>query len=108
MLLLNGGALLYPAWVRIGPGRSAGVEGLGQNTLSMAAYGLALLIALTPAAIAAGAVVWALGGAFGAWAWLPACAVGLGAIAVECWLLVPYLGRVLEAIDLPSAGIESL
>ena len=107
MLLLNGGALLYPAWVRIGPGRAAGVEGLGQNVLSMVAYGLALLVALTPATIGAGVVWWALNGALDAWAWLPAGIAGLIAIALECRLLVPFLGRALERIDIPSSGIES-
>lgn len=107
MGLLNGGALLYPAWVRIGPGRAAGVEGLGQNVLSMAAYGLALLTALTPPAIIAAGVVWALGGLMNVWAWLPAAVAGIGVIALECRLLIPLLGRVLEGIDLPSSGIES-
>lgn len=107
MLLLNGGALLYPAWVRIGPGRAAGVEGLGQNVLSMVAYGLALLIALTPAVIGGAAVWWALRGELDAWAWLPAGLAALIAIAVECRLLLPLLGRVLERIDIPSSGIES-
>ena len=107
MLLLNGGALLYPAWVRIGPGRAAGVEGLGQNVLSMIAYGLSLLVALTPAAIGAGVAWWALGGILGGWVALPAGALGLGVIAIECRILVPVLGRVLERIDIPSAGIEA-
>lgn len=107
LLLLNGGALLYPAWVRIGPGRAAGVEGLGQNVLSMVAYGVALTAALTPAVIGGGFVWWALSRALAAWAWLPAVVAGLIAIALECRLLVPLLGRILERIDIPSAGIES-
>ena len=31
MLIQNGAALLYPAWVRLGSGRPGGVEALGQN-----------------------------------------------------------------------------
>jgi hypothetical protein len=107
LLLLNGGALLYPAWVRIGPGRAAGVEGLGQNVLSMVAYGVALLVALSPAVTGGGVVWWALRAPLASWAWLPAGALGLIVIALECRLLVPLLGRVLERIDIPSAGIDS-
>lgn len=106
LLLLNGGALLYPAWVRIGPGRASGVEGLGQNVLSMAAYAIALSVALVPPLIAGGAAGWPLRGMLGPWAVLPAASVALALVWVECRMLVPALGRVLERIDLASAGIE--
>ena len=107
LLLLNGGALLFPAWVRIGPSRASGVEGLGQNVLSMVVYALALLIALTPALIAAGAVGWPLRRVIGEWAWLPAGGVGLAVLAGESWLLLGPLGRAFERIDIPTAGIEA-
>jgi hypothetical protein len=106
LLLLNGGALLYPAWVRTGPGRAAGVEGLGQNVLSIVAYGVALLVALVPPVAVGGAVTWALQGTAGGWASLPGAGIALGVIILECRLLVPPLGRTLERIDLPSSGIE--
>ena len=107
LLLLNGGALLFPAWVRIGPSRASGVEGLGQNVLSMAVYALALLVALAPALVAAGAVGWPLRRFIGGWAWLPGGAIGLAVLAAESWLLLRPLGRAFERIDIPSAGIEA-
>lgn len=107
LLLLNGGALLFPAWVRIGPARASGVEGLGQNALSMVAYALALVVVLTPAVIAGGAVGWPLRHLIGEWAWVPGGLTGLAVLAAESLLLVAPLGRAFERIDIPTAGIES-
>ncbi len=55
MLIQNGGAVLFPAWVRSGPERAGGVEALGQNMLLIIVYAatLAVLIAV-PAACAVG------------------------------------------------------
>lgn len=106
LLLLNGGALLFPAWVRIGPARTAGIEGLGQNVVVMAAYGLGLTVALVPAALAAGVAAWAVRTTAGSAGWVAAGLAGLVVIAAECRLLLAPLGRILERIDLPSAGID--
>ena len=107
LLLLNGGALLFPAWVRLGPTRASGVEGLGQNALSMVVYAAALLVVLIPALAAAGAAGWPLRHIIGEWAWIPGGLVGLVVLAVESRLLLGPLGRALERIDIPTAGIES-
>jgi hypothetical protein len=106
LLLLNGGALLFPAWVRIGPTRAAGIEGLGQNVVVMAAYGLTLVVALIPAGLAAGAAWWAMARSAATWGWVAAGIAGLAVIAAECRLLLEPLGRAFERIDLPSSGIE--
>jgi hypothetical protein len=106
LLLLNGGALLFPAWVRIGAARASGVEGLGQNVISMVAYALVLLVVLLPALLAGGAASWALRRLLGAWAWIPGGVIGLIVLAAESWLLLRPLGRALERIDIPTAGIE--
>jgi hypothetical protein len=107
LLLLNGGALLFPAWIRLGPTRASGVEGLGQNMLSMVVYALALLVALTPALIAGAAAGWPLRRLIGEWAWLPGGLVGLAVLAGESRLLLRPLGRAFERIDIPTAGIEA-
>lgn len=107
LLLLNGGALLFPAWVRIGPTRASGVEGLGQNALSMVVYALVLLVVLVPALIAGGAAGWPLRHYIGEWAWIPGGLIGLAVLAAESRLLVSSLGRAFERIDIPTAGIEA-
>jgi hypothetical protein len=75
--------------------------------LSMVVYALALLVALAPALIAAGAVGWPLRRFIGEWAWLPGGLVGLAVLAGESWLLLRPLGRAFERIDIPTAGIEA-
>src|SRR5262249_5706223 len=53
MLIQNGGAILFPAWVRSGPERAGGVEALGQNMLLIIAHVILLaLLAAVPAACA--------------------------------------------------------
>ena len=105
MLIQNGAALLYPAWVRLGSGRPGGVEALGQNVLMMVVY-LALLSALLllPAAIGAGAFLLLREG-IGEWAALPAIVLVLGTMAFEAALLVEWLGRIFERTDPATAGI---
>jgi ABC-2 type transport system permease protein len=105
MLIQNGTALLYPAWVRLGSGRPGGVEALGQNVLMMVVY-LALLSVMLalPLAIGGGAYL-LLQGAIHEWAALPAMALTLCTMAFEAALLVEWLGRVFERTDPASAGI---
>jgi hypothetical protein len=62
MTIQNGTAVLFPAWVRLGPTIATGVEALGQNVLATAANLLSLAIALVIPAIVAFLVVHASGG----------------------------------------------
>lgn len=105
MLIQNGAALLFPAWVRLGSGRPGGVEALGQNLLMMVAF-VALLsgLLLLPFAIGGGAFLLLRGG-IDEWAALPATALVLGTVAFEAALLVDWLGRIFERLDPATAGI---
>jgi hypothetical protein len=105
MIIQNGAALLYPAWVHLGSGRPAGVEALGQNMLMMVVF-VALLGAtlLLPVAVGGGTFL-LLHRAINGWAALPATALGLGIMAFEAALLVEWLGRVFERTDPASVGI---
>jgi hypothetical protein len=106
MLIQNGAALLYPAWVRLGSGRSGGVEALGQNLLMMIAFVALLSLALVlPVAIAGGAFV-LLRGILSSWAAVPAAILGLGIVAFEAALIVEWLGGVFERTDPATAGIS--
>jgi hypothetical protein len=104
MLIHNGTALLFPAWVHLGSNRPGGVEALGQNMLMIVAYATLLALALAlPAAIAAGLGV-LLEGSLGWWAAVPAALVLLVGIAAESVVLVRRLGRVFERME-PIAGV---
>jgi ABC-2 type transport system permease protein len=104
MLIHNGTALLFPAWVHLGSNRPGGVEALGQNMLMIVAYGALLAMALAaPAAIAAGLGI-LLEGILGWWAAVPAALVLLVGIAAESVVLVRRLGRVFERME-PIDGV---
>jgi hypothetical protein len=105
MLIQNGAALLYPAWVRLGSGRPAGVEALGQNLLMMLVFGALLaLLLLLPVAIGGGAFL-LLRPAINEWAALPATALVLGTVAFEAALLLDWLGKIFERTDPAEVGV---
>lgn len=105
LMLFNGGALLYPAWVTPGAARG-GVDTLGQNLLTAVAYLIAMAIALAaPAGLAA--LAWTGLAGLGPWAAIPAAGAAAGGLALEAWLLSLWLGGVFERTDPPAAGIET-
>jgi ABC-2 type transport system permease protein len=105
MLIQNGAALLYPAWVRLGSGRTAGVEALGQNLLMVVGFVVLLSAGLAlPSGIGAGSFL-LLRGAMGDWALIPAGALTLGTIGFEAAWIVEWLGGVFERTDPATAGI---
>jgi hypothetical protein len=93
MTIQNGTAVLFPAWVRLGPTIATGVEALGQNVLATAANLLSLAIGLVIPAIVAFLVVHASGGPSA----LPLALALLAAsmvLAVETMGALQVLGRV--------------
>jgi ABC-2 type transport system permease protein len=106
MLIQNGAALLYPAWVRLGSGRPAGVEALGQNLLMMIAFVALLSVTLVVPIAIGGGLFLLLHGILGDWAVLPGVAVLLCAIAFEAALIIDWLGGVFERTDPAAAGIS--
>jgi hypothetical protein len=101
MLLQNGAALLYPAWVRLG-GAQRGVEALGQNLLATVAFALLLGLILAGPAVAGWLVFHGLTPAVEAWALAPALLAGFALLAGELALLVHWLGQVFERTDAAS------
>ncbi len=93
LTIQNGMAVLFPAWVRLGPNVSTGVETLGQNVLGTVANLIALALALIVPALIAWGVVGGLhqthGAAIGLVALLASCI-----LAAETYLAMLYLGRV--------------
>ena len=105
MIIQNGAALLYPAWVRLGSGRPAGVEALGQNMLMMLVFVALLGVTLLPPVAIGGGVFLLLHGIVSRWAAIPATTLVLGIMAFEAALLVNWLGGVFERTDPAAAGI---
>jgi ABC-2 type transport system permease protein len=105
LLIHNGAAILFPAWVHLGSGRPSGVEVLGQNMLMVVAYLAVLALALSVPAALGGGLYLLLGRSVGLWAIVPGSAVLLALLGGEAVLLVHWLGGVFERTDPASAGI---
>jgi ABC-2 type transport system permease protein len=107
MLIQNGAALLYPAWVRVGAGRPGGIETLGQNLLMVLAFAVLLGLTLViPAALAGGSYLLLRPG-IGDWALLPAGGLALLAMGFEASWMVEWLGGLFERTDPVAAGITA-
>jgi len=105
-LIQNAAVLFFPAWITLGPSRTAGVEMIGQRLLTMVGSQFVLLIALIPAVIV-GAVALAIAGVAGVtgvWLAVPASAGLAVTLVFEALLAVAWLGRVFERSD-PAAEI---
>ena len=96
--ILNGSAVLFPAWIRLGPAGAGGVEIMGQVMLTMIASFLAfILMLLIPTALAAAA--WFV------LSFTPAAAVTIGlvlgalALAAESYGLILALGHAFERAE---------
>jgi len=99
MLIQNGAAILYPAWVHLGSGRPGGIEALGQNMLMLVAFVALLAAVLLPAAVIGGGAYLLLRPAIAGWAVGPGMVLGLAALAFECALIVNWLGGVFERTE---------
>lgn len=107
LMIMNGAALLFPAWVRTAHSRAGGIDTLGQNVLTAAAYLLALAVALlVPVAVGAGAGFLARP-ALGISAGIVAAGVAAVVLGLQAWLLSLWLGSAFERIDPSTAGIEA-
>ncbi|MBA3346187.1 MAG: hypothetical protein H0T44_12990 [Gemmatimonadales bacterium] len=104
VLIQNGAALLFPAWVQLGPSRAGGVEALGQSMLLIIGSAV-LLSAILLLPLAAGSVVFlALRPHLGLWSLIPAVPAAAGLLALEGAVTVRWLGRVFERTE-PGAAL---
>jgi hypothetical protein len=102
VVVQNGLAVLFPAWVAVGASRARGIDAMGQRLFMLAGLLFTLVVSLVPGIIAAGALAFLAYQATGTiLILLPAFIVAL-VVAGECWLAVEGLGRVLDRTD-PSA-----
>ncbi len=98
MLVANGTALLFPGWVRLGADRPIGLEAMGQSILTT--FGsLALSMVLLALPVLAGALVAIPLARSHVWAAAAGALAGVLVVAVECALVVRWLGRVLARTE---------
>jgi len=103
LLVLNAGALFFPAWTQIGPTRGAGIDVMGQRLLFLAGLLLAIVGAMLPTVIVGGIFYFlaqfflskliAFGIAFLAM---------IGVLIIEVGVGIEVLGRQFERFDLSS------
>jgi len=104
LTVANGAALLFPGWVRLGDGRAAGIEAMGQNVLailvSLIVTLLAMFLPLVVATLVASGVSAATSRSLDAWAFVPAVPIGALVAFGELWLVIKWLGRAFARTDL--------
>jgi hypothetical protein len=99
VVVQNGLAVLFPAWVAVGASRARGIDAMGQRLLMLAGLLLTLAVSLVPGVAAAAAFALLAYQATGAvLILLPALIVAL-VVAAECWFAIEGLGRVLDRTD---------
>ncbi|MGH7619107.1 MAG: putative ABC exporter domain-containing protein, partial [Gemmatimonadaceae bacterium] len=103
LTIQNGTAVLFPAWIRLGPAVNTGVEALGQNLLASVANLVSLAIALVIPAIIAVTAVTAIGPPRAATLTL-LIIVASGALAAETYFALRLLGRAFARAE-PLSGI---
>jgi len=99
VVVQNGLAVLFPAWVAVGASRARGIDAMGQRLLMLAGVLLTLLVSLVPGVLVAAAFAFLAYQMTGmVLVVLPAFIVAF-VVAGECWLAIEGLGRVLDRTD---------
>jgi len=104
VLIQNGAALLFPAWVPLGRDRAGGVEALGQSMLLIIGSAVLLSAILLLPLAAGGAVFLVLRTHLGLWSLIPAVPAAAGLLVLEGAVIVRWLGRIFERTE-PGAGL---
>ena len=104
LVIHNGIAVTFPAWVRVTPGAGVGgVEVMGQTMVTFYGGLFALMLAvILPASAAGGAWFFVSGSGV---AWLVPAAVFAAVLGVECVIATELLGSVLDRTDLQDLAI---
>ena len=104
LTVVNGLAVLFPAWIATGATRSRGVEALGQRLFTTAGVLVTLVFALVPAATVAGIIAGVIYFVSGAVVIVIPSIVITGMLALECFAVIELLGRVLERTDVSAVS----
>jgi hypothetical protein len=100
LIVHNGMALIFPAWVRLGPRQSRGIDTMGQMILLTLAMTILVAIALIPALIVGALVGGSLYRMTGAVPVLVPIAAASATLVAECVLATELLGRVFDRMDI--------
>jgi ABC-2 type transport system permease protein len=99
LVVQNGLAIAFPAWIAIGASRARGIDAMGQRMIMMAGNLIVLVLSILPGAIVAAVVVFVVYFLTHTIIFVvPALTVALVIIA-ECWFAVEALGRLLDRTD---------
>jgi ABC-2 type transport system permease protein len=104
LVVQNAFALTFPAWTSVGDARP-GVEVMGQNMVLMVASMLAFVLAVVPAVSTAAVAAFAVRLATGAIPVVVPAVAGTLVLFAQCAIAVQILGRVLERTD-PTAVLR--
>ncbi len=96
--IVNGSAVIFPSWIRLGPGGAGGVEMMGQAMLSMLAALLAfILMLLIPAGLGAG--IWYVLSSTRTIATVLAGLFGAAVLGAESYFMMQALGAAFERAE---------
>ncbi len=108
LVLHNGMAILFPAWVAVGSSRSRGIDAIGQRLIMAGAIVVTLALAVLPAAVigwpAALLMIGILRDPDARYVLMPPFVGLLMSIVmlIECWVAIELLGAVFDRTDATS------
>jgi ABC-2 type transport system permease protein len=106
VVVQNGLALLFPAWMEIGARKSRGVDVMGQRMLVAGGLFAAVAVALLPAAAVAAVTAWSVHAVTGVMSLVLPAAAAAAVLLFECALAVEALGGVLDRMDATAVPAE--
>lgn len=98
----NAVALLFPAWISMGPRRPRGLDAMGQRLIVLGATVLMLLVSLVPGLLVGGALWLACYRVMGIWALVPGALASSATVIAEVLFAIEALGPAYEKLDLTS------
>ena len=105
LIIHNGFALFFPAWVRMRTAQPGGIEFLGQNIMLMLGSVILFVAALVPPIVAGAVTGGTMALQMGRLAAVPAVAVFFAVLYVEIFMALKWLGNGYDRIDPVEAGL---
>jgi len=102
LVIHNGVALMFPAWVPLGTQRPRGLDAMGQRLILLGGTWVLMAVLMLPGAIAGGGVWFALRGFAGPAAFVPAALLCTAVVGLEVLVATELLGPAYERIDIMS------
>lgn len=100
VVVQNGIAVMFPAWISVGATRARGLDVMGQRMLMLAGTMVALVLAVVPAAVFGGLAALAVYFATSLIPVILPAAIVTAVLLVECLLATEALGRIMDRTDI--------